>query len=36
LVVAAVLRGRTQFVAGPEVWKIVEGKLYVSLDKGIQ
>jgi YHS domain-containing protein len=25
-----------KFVADPEVWKIVEGKLYLNLDKGIQ
>ncbi len=25
-----------KFVADPEVWKIVDGKLYVNLDKGIQ
>ena len=25
-----------KFVANPEVWKIVDGKLYVNLDKGIQ
>ena len=25
-----------KFVADPEVWKIVDGKLYLNLDKGIQ
>lgn len=25
-----------KFVADPEVWKIVQGKLYLNLDKGIQ
>ena len=25
-----------KFVADPEVWRIVEGKLYLNLDKGIQ
>lgn len=25
-----------KFVADPEIWKIVEGKLYLNLDKGIQ